>query len=289
MSNKNKIARDYLKNAYDVKNVPKGTEYFINLLFNKLQELFIYENLPITCNKYAIEKSLILKGNGVIVKKNGTIYCPFNSSVFGFNYDDVPNQYVYANPIINGGSGVDMKDGVILWNSEIDKITRGSITLETITRYANLLAHTESTITNYLIYVRTLRNGVAPNQAIATAMDNVFNSQEVGDTKTLVNDLSMLEDINVLHYDTPNIRLNELTETRDYIFNCFYNEFGLQTLEEKKERFIESELEVDEEVLNNNIESLLDERIRNVNKINKFLGLKNDKKITVRLNEKVRC
>ena len=159
-----KQIKDFLKYGYIVKSVAKGVVYWKKYLLSKtINTLFTYlpdENIKkmLSDNFFLdMEKSLILKGNSVAVVRGGKVYAPFGGAPYGITVDDIPNLYTFSNPVIKGGSG--LKDGeqcVIMWNSDMDKILRGtqSMTFETINRYAALLAHCESTFVNALIQPR---------------------------------------------------------------------------------------------------------------------------------------
>lgn len=268
-----KNAQQFLKNSYSVSSVPKGTNYWVKFLLSKCQNLFIYKNLPETLPQCEIEKNLIIKGNGAVVKKNGNLYIPFTGNVYGFDEYMIPNKFTYANPVIGGDSGlIDGKNCAIIWNSEIDKIDcQSSWMWDTIRRYARMLADLESSFVNALVYSRGALLAQASNQSSADAMNIVINKLKAGDVSTVVNSQMSFDSLKEFTIQPVN-SFAGFIEARDYLINCFLNSIGLQTLEEKKERMITDELNVDGDVLNNNIDILYIERIKNVEHINKVFG-----------------
>ena len=266
-------AKEFMNNTYDTSNVPLGITYWQRQLISKCQNLFHYKNLPDTLNSWEIEKNLIIKGNGAIIKKNGKLYIPFTGSVYGYDEYYVPNQFTFAQPILGSGSYYDYKNCAIIWNTEFDKIDYSTSQIfQIIQRYSRMLADIESTFHSILVAQRAGRLGIAQNSSVAQAVDEVMSKLEIGDTKTIVNSSMQLETFKPLAF-VPTGNLSDFTQARDYLINCFYNEIGLQTLENKKERMITDELSADNDVLGNNIECMYNMRMKNVEKINEVFGL----------------
>jgi hypothetical protein len=272
---KHKKVSDFLRYSYSVKDVRQGVEYWQTYLLSRVQNLFLYEDLPETLPAWEIEKNLIIKGNGCVVKKNGNLYIPFEGSVYGYDVYRIPNKFTFGNPVIGGGFGLeDRKNCAILWNTDIDKtIPNNSILWPTIQRYARMLADLESTFTNSMIYDRAGLLAQAQNEKAAQAYDRIIKKLEVGDVNTVSNATLKLESIQSFNFK-PNNQYTQYCETRDYLINCFFNSIGLQTLEEKKERMVVDEVEnpADADILKNNIDIMYKCRLENVEKINKVFG-----------------
>lgn len=278
-----KEARELLNASYNVTSVLKGVRYYQNFLLSKCQNLFIYTDLPDTLPAWEIEKNLIIKGNGCVVKKNGELYIPFTGSVFGFDEYYVPNRFTYAQPVLGSGTVKDGEDGAILWNMEIDKVDYNrSVLFETIQRYSRMLADLESTYASILVAQRAGRVGIASTSQVAKSVDDVMSKLELGECKTIINTTSLMDTFKPLSF-MPTGSIMEFTTVRDYLLNCFYNEIGFQTLEEKRERMITSELETETHLLNNNIHRMYMMRLENVIKINKIFGTN----ITVKMYNEV--
>lgn len=267
-----KKVSDFLKYSYSVKDVMQGVRYWQSYLLSRVQNLFLYENLPETLPAWQIEKNLIIKGNGTVVKKNGKLYVPFEGSVYGYDEYYIPNKFTFGNPVIGGGFGLeDGKNCAIMWNTDIDKtIPNNSIMWQTIQRYARMLADLESTFINSMIYDRAGLLAQAQNEKAAQAYDKIIKKLEAGDVNTVSNATLKLESIQSFNYK-PNNQYTQYCETRDYLINCFFNAIGLQTLEEKKERMVVDEVEnpADADILKNNIDIMYKCRLENVEKINR--------------------
>ena len=280
-----KEIKDFLKSGYNVKSVAKGVVYWKKYLLSKtINTLFTYRpdekiKKMLSDNFFLdMEKSLILKGNSVAVVRGGKVYAPFGGAPYGITVDDIPNLYTFSNTVIKGGSG--LKDGeqcVIMWNSDMDKILRGtqSMTFETINRYAALLAHCESTFVNALIQTRAGLAGEASNGTAAQGIDMVMKKLEAGEPSYISNVLSQYMDT-IKPLQIPAITsYTQFTETRDYLLNCFFNEISFQTMEEKKERMTTAEAtgaNSDGDILENNANILYRARCENMDKLGDFLG-----------------
>lgn len=268
-----KSAKEFLKYGYSVSNVARGFTYWQKFFLAKCQNLFYYKNLPATMPAWEIEKSLIIKGSGGVVKKNGNLYIPFQGMPYGFDVYMVPNKFTFANPVIGGQSGLeDEKNVAIIWNSEIDKIEVGkSFIFDCINRYSRMLADLESTFTNALVFSRAGLACQVSDESEAQTFKTFTNTLKSGEVDAIISKSIPFDKINSFNFN-PITTYSGFTECRDYLINCFYNDVGMQTLEEKKERMISNELYVDGDVLENNIDILYVERIKNVEKINKIWG-----------------
>ena len=264
-----KELKQLTNSMYDVEFVPKGNEYFIKLLINKCINIFEYINMPPTVNKKLLEFVIFAKGVACVTKINNRLVLVENGSAYGYDYNMIPNEYCYSNPIFKSGKVTDRIDGAMVFNTTTDMIFYNqSILFETIERYANLLSQLESTICSEIIAVRKNRVGVASNQNIANSVDTILDNMKSGNCKTLVNENFIIDNIKGLNFDNNDTDIQILTNVRDYLLNCFYNEIGLETLEEKKERMIVDEVEANEEVLHNNIQDMFNQRVDFVNKLN---------------------
>lgn len=273
---KYKNLRQFLRNSYDVGDVQTGCRYWVTYLLSKCSTLFEYEGLPDTLPAWEIEKSLIVKGAGAVVraKKDGKIYAPFEGNVYNnispYLY---PTKFIFSNPFLGSATYEDGKNCAIIYNQPIDKnACNTSAMWETIARYSRMLADLESTFYSLIIAQRAGRLGSAISENVAIAMDQAMTTLEAGQTKTIVNGAGLLEGFKPLNF-MPTGSVIEFTTTRDYLLNCFFEDIGIHTLEEKKERLVSIEVSGGGQVLTNNIEILYKTRQENCKKINDVFGL----------------
>ena len=278
-----KLNQQFLKKSYNVANVAKGTQYWTKYLLSRvINGLFYYKPLneetkqvfESTLPPHQLEFQLITKGFYGVIEKNGKFYAPVNGSVSGLNEYYEPDKLTYSNIKIGSGSGLENgKKCVLVFNTEVDKIFGGSIIFETIQRYARMLADLESTFYNSMVYARGGLVTTALNQTAANSMNDLINRLKNGDVSSVVNATQAINSIKLFDIN-PIVTFNQYTETRDYLINCFLNLFGLQTLEEKKERLITEELNSDTDVLKQNIQTMYATRLAGADECYKLFGEK---------------
>lgn len=270
-----KQAKDYLKANPSITNVARGTAYWKKYLLSRMQNLIIFFNTEEkNFNAWEYMKNKIIKGYVVAFEKNGTIWTPFEANAYGFDAYFVPNKVVYGNPVLGSGSLKAGENCVICWNTDLDKMAPGtSIIWETIERYARMLAELESTFANSLIYTRAGLLAQANNSTTAKAFDEILNKIRVGDVSTVMNPTMAFDSLQMFNLNT-NTSFTTYCEARDYLINCFMNSIGLQTIEEKKERMIEAEVENAQEndVLKNNIDIMFKCTCESIDEINEMFG-----------------
>lgn len=268
-----KQAKEYLKANPSITNVARGTAYWKKYLLSRMQNLFIFFNTEEkNFNAWEYMKNKIIKGYVVAFEKNGTIWTPFEANAYAFDAYFVPNRVVYANPVIGSGTLKSDENCVICWNTDTDKMLPGtSIVWETIERYARMLAELESTFANSLIYTRAGLLAQANNSTTAKAFDEILNKIRIGDVSTVMNPTMAFDSLQMFNLNT-NANFTTFCEARDYLINCFMNSIGLQTIEEKKERMIEAEVENAQEndVLRNNIDIMYKCTCESIDKINEM-------------------
>lgn len=255
------------RSEININNVELGYNYWTQQLLSKALRIFEYKNLPPTLPSYELEKSLIVKGYAGVIKINGSIYSPFTGNIFGFDEYYRPNRFTYAQPVLGSGSFVDGDNCAILWHDSLSGSTgtEGSTLWAVIQRYARLLADCESSLHAQLINARGGRLGVAQNEATSRAVDMVYKKLEYGEITSIINPTAMLDTFQPLPLpDVSNGLIWDFTRLRDYIMNCFLNEIGIKTIEEKRERMLTDEINCDSELLQNNIEDMYLTRLNNV-------------------------
>ncbi len=271
-----KEIREFISNSYKMSDVPTGTNFWkmelLQKAVNRLSEIVEIRGLPSSLPRFEIEKSLIMRGSCVVVKQSGMLWVPFGSQVWGGTASNVYStsvQFNVANPILKSASGLDMIDGAIGYCTDIDKMgmTGKGHLWELIERYSDILAHIESTVQISVINKRMGNIAIATTSALASEYQNFYDNMTLGNTRAIKGTAFLDNDFKNLDL-SDNFSLSELSELRDYYLNCFYNDLGLQTLEEKKERMVSDELNADSQILNNSMKDLIKNRVELVAKIN---------------------
>lgn len=269
-----KTIKDFLNNSVDNTDVLENTKFYQKYLLSFIYDLIKYDfkedSETITQEQYV--NCIALKGKTAVIEKNGKLYMPFEGNCYGYDVNNYPTKYVYANPVLGSGEYEDGKKCAIIYNTSMDKNNYApSYLLTIINKYARWLADIDSTINSCLIAQRAGLVGQAATSEVAEAMNEIINKLKAGDTKTLLNEDIKLNSFQTLQFNT-STSYNELTNLRDYILNIYFNTIGLNQLQEKRERLIETEVQYKDDLLELCINMMFKCAKENVEKVNKIFN-----------------
>ena len=260
------------------------------LLYSKIENIFLYDNLPKEIPTRLFNLMLFRTGKTVFYKI-GEKY-----TVQPFSYNDILNWYYVplkgrvVNPYLPVGHQnweFNIEDECILYNSspDIQNYRQFSITADLIFKTANQLA--ENDISYYCIQrnSRLIALFTAQTDLQKREMDKIIDKMYEGESDiTMTEDLISHVQANPLSQNSTRNSITELIEFQQYILANFYHSFGINSnYNLKREQLNSDEINVNQEVLRLNIEDMLKCREDGVEKINEKFGLN----ITVRLNEKL--
>lgn len=237
--------------------------YWRNILFNQVNKIFTWHNLPFPQKE--IETKLILYGYCGIVKVDNTLISS-NINQFGVtDYIDEFTDFNFATPL-HSGTRKNHIDGVVVDNTPL---RNSSITI--IDRYSMLLAHCEITLINALVNGRSTKTCVASSQKMAQDVRDYQNKLYNGANDVIV-DSSF---IGIEFHDTDNSSLSsikDLYDLRQNILYSFYEDMGIKTNQQKRERLIADEVSADVGLLRLNIENMFESRKNACEEINSIFG-----------------
>lgn len=260
------------------------------LLYSKIENIFLYDNLPKEIPKRLFNLMLFRTGKAVFYKI-GEKY-----TVQPFSYNDILNWYYVplkgrvVNPYLPVGHQnweFNIEDECIIYNSspDIQNYRQFSMTADLIFKTANQLA--ENDISYYCIQrnSRLIALFTAQTDLQKREMDKIIDKMYEGESDiTMTEDLISHVQANPLSQNSTRNSITELIEFQQYILANFYHSFGINSnYNLKREQLNSDEINVNQEVLRLNIEDMLKCREDGVEKINEKFGLN----ITVRLNEKL--
>lgn len=270
--------------------LPETARLWRRMLYNKIENIFIYENLPEEIPVRFFNLCLFKTGK-MVFYKIGDKFC-----VQPFTYTDILNWYYVpvsgrvVNPYLpkaHNNWEFTIDDEAVIYNSSAD-IYNGrpfSVVADLIFKTANQLS--ENDISYYCISrnTRLLAIVTAETDLQKREMDKILDKMYRGET-----DITMEENLvshiraNPLTQNSTRNTLTELIEFQQYILANFYHSFGINSnYNLKREQLNSDEIDVNQEVLRLNIEDMLKNREDGVSKINEKYGLN----ITVSLNEKL--
>ena len=265
---------------YPVKNVKRGYNFYIKVLFEKCLGIFTYKKLPKSLPATEIEKRIIWYGfSGIFDAKNfGVTAC--DGGLSGVNQYYNPTTFTYAQPAIGSGVKTIGKDCVIMYNTQSDVVTPYGLR-ELILRYARLLADIDSTLDIQIINTRATKLNSVADSNTAKVVNNAMNAIESGELYT-VNQESLLDrwtpkEWNTAHPDT----LEKIIYAKQSILNAFLEEIGVKSINEKRERMITNEVCADNQLLMVNLDDMLYMRKKGITEINEMF----DTDIEVEIND----
>lgn len=248
-------------------NVPAGAEYYRRVLLAALNRLFVYVNAPFPTDR--LEHDLLKFGFVGVLKNEGEIVFT-TGGLSGYDTYYRPTEFTPANPCIKPmlPQKIGEKCAVIYNNS--NNLFGGSLAWHTVCRYAEMLAHADSTYTHEMINARVDGVAVAEDKAAEQTAREVFNRRANGDfglvTSSVYNDSYRVLDSRHTAAD-----VRSVVDTKREIFADFYAQFGIQTTPEKRERMVVEETEADMN-LPFNVMDMLECRKEGIAAVNKIFG-----------------
>lgn len=248
-------------------------------LLKKLIPLFKYEGVPDTIDIDFFESSLLINGMAAIFEYEGDLIAINASPTDRSNKYYIFDKVRYSNPIIGSAELTDGENAVVCYNTQLAKwgMIAGS-EADRINKYAELLAACDISLRVTLKNARLthiarandkqsvqqytdLVNGVA-NGANAVA---IYSESDVLDTEGGLTTLPTVT--SGVDY------MRQIAESREYLYNSFLSEYGLSANTVlKRERQLTTELDMQERKPEFNILALLEQRKKNVEKINEMFG-----------------
>lgn len=268
-----------------VLDVDSNFKYHFGLLFNRIANMFEFENIPSTVDVFYLKYLLYLTGKALFFKKGGAVY------VGNANLGGEPNEYympkmaVFANPVLGSEDFTLGENAEMLFTSSADRLSCYSLplangaplygvcpTYELIHKTAELLSDCMTSINIVQKNARASFIVTAPTQAEKNGLDLVLDRIYSGEPFVSVIDSGALDNIKVLplvSQSSSNTTLKELRETYQYYLSQFYHAIGVgSNANFKRERMTDDEVEVENEPLLINIldmENTLQEGIKRVN------------------------
>ena len=296
MDKLNKFRDRLIDTIYKNNDVSMGYFYWQAKLLDIVVDLFKWDGLPESIPEVEIEKRLFMTGHCGVVKhpKLGLIVCDsylYDYDLYGrYLKADFFNPYrEFNNNFIPGNKEIG-KECEVIYNMSMEKYSINNTQtiagmspvylnylgynnfMQTINRYARLLADLEATISIEIVQQRQLYVGIAPTQQIAEAFRNLFRNTKRGDITSII-DNDFLKDSKTLKmYDLVVGTMQEKIETRQSLIKYFLEEIGIYSTEDKKERLLVDELAQENRNTKPFIYSLLKERQEGADRVNKLYG-----------------
>ena len=265
-----------------MKNIRSPSEtyrYYSGMLINRIIKMFDWSGLPDTIDTDFLNYTLIKYGSIGFTEFSGKLY-----ALFG-NVGGEPNEYYFtrlyiiANPVLGSKTIKIDENGVVMYNSTIDRFTQP-------TNYGNplnsLIDITAQRLTETTISALTASKNIRAALLISAKDDETRQAAEValrkiynGEPDVIFRD-KVIDSLNITVNPVIGDAARALTELREeYQFTLaqFYNAIGIQAnYNLKRERLNTSEVNSNLDALLINIADMLYQRQTAVEKINAMFG-----------------
>ena len=267
MAKKNNILYTDLQRYVKDKDV--SVSAYVDMFLNKLQAMFVYNNVPETIDIQAMERALMVSGNIAIVKVGNDLYALTGSTGGEMNAYYQYTQYIIANPYLQLNKTYTIGDDCVLVRNDYEMCGLMPI----IGKYAVLLTDSEISLNTVSVLTRI-------SMLISASDDKTKASAELFVSKILNGDFSVIGESAFLDgirlQTVPHSSSNDMTqliELLQYYKASFYNEIGLNAnYNMKRERLTVNELNVNIDALLPLADEMLSERQKAMTQVNEKFG-----------------
>jgi len=268
------VARDYFPcdkiPMYNASSVRSNYWQWFYFLENIALNVFEYINLPGNLPGVEIERKLIERGFAAIYNDQIAGMVTVSGGVSGIDPYNHPTKFAMANPVLgskNFNIGIDCE---VIY-SDSNSYYRISTALETIMKYARLLAEATSSIAITTKNTRAPVWAVAQDETTKQAVEKYFSAIAEGKSSVIATGDKIFETFKGVNALTPSATsLGDLYDCFEDILRAFYREYGIRYIEQKSERLIVDELGAQDEVLFTNVLDMYNQRKAGIERINKL-------------------
>lgn len=257
---------------YNANSVRGNYWAWFYFLENIALNVFEYHNLPGNLPGVEIERKLIERGFAAIYNDSRAGLVAVSGGLYGFDPYNRPTKFTMANPVLGNGEFVMGIDCEVIY-SDSNSYYRNSTALDTIMKYARLLAESTSSI------AITAKNTRAPVWAIAQdentkqAVKKYFEAIGEGRSEVISTNDKVFDTFKGVPALTPSATsLSDLYDCFEDTLRAFYREYGIRYIEQKSERLIVDELGAQDEVLFTNVLDMYNRRKEGIARVNKLFG-----------------
>jgi len=267
---------------YGVCNVEMMYDHYFKYLLGKCHQLFVWSGLPETIDEAYLNNTLFLDGDICFTEFNGELYALEGHQGGDIDQYHYGKYYMIANPVLGSKDVLIDSDGIVMYNSDVDKARfLGGGLYSLISSTATLLADNLVSINCSQINTRVQTIVTAPDDTIARAAEIVLKEKYNGKPYAVVTDDITDNTIKVNVTPGSSGTITELVELQQSIMANFYNAIGIKmNAIRKKQRMITDEINAQDNYIAVSIDEMLKSRQAAVEKINEMFGTN----ITVEIN-----
>ena len=271
----------YNSKSFGICNVEENYNFYFSYLLSKLNNLFVWENLPESIDELALNTQLFLNGNTCFTEFNGKLYCLNGNLGSTPNEYYFPTKFIIANPILGNKEATilgENADSVMMYNSKVDALSyslpAGFGLYQLIKQTATLLADNIVSISCAQINSRVQAVHTAESESMAKSAEMIIKDMYMGKPYRVVTE-DEIEKFNIHGTENKSAAdiINQLIELQQYIIGQFYMSIGVKyNAVNKKERLITDEINFQDDFLDINLDTMLQSRLEACEKINKMFG-----------------
>lgn len=248
-------------------------------LLNRLMSVFVWEGFDESVPSEYVEMTLLLNGVVGFIERNGVLTPLICWGAVAPDEFYRCKNFTYAQPVL--GSGTIDADAVI-YNENLAPWFPWDCK-DVLDKYADMLATADISFKVAMKNSRLTHIIVTDNEQDVKNTDRMLDGVSNGALATTVYSPTLVGDgIKVLPASEKGVEyIRQLSEAREYIYNCFLSEFGIHANTVlKREREITDEIDMQIEKPAFNVYGMLKARQEGAERINKKFGTN----ITVKLN-----
>ena len=255
---------------YNANSVRANFWNWFYFLENIALNVFDYENLPGNIPPQEIERRLIEWGYVGVYNDSRAGLVAVTGSLYGFDIYGFPTDFTMTNPVL-GTRQLKLGLNAAVIYSDSNSFRQRSTALQTICKYARLLAESTSTI------AIASRNNRAPVWAVAqdeqtrASVKAYFDKLSEGEPDIVCTNNAVFDTFKGIPATAPNSSdINDNWQSLENALKGFYRDYGIRYLERKNERLITDEINAQDEVLFTNILDMFRNREQGVKRINEL-------------------
>jgi len=237
-------------NAGGICDFRKMYDFYFKWLLSKTCACFYIKNLPETMDEFYVKSTLITDGDIGVTDFNDKLYAVNGAPAGQPNEYYVPTQYTVANPILGSKIFTRGVDGVVIYNTDLDKYIPGGL-FGLIDQTATLLADNIISINCNQINTRVSAVFTADSDAQAIAGEAILKKMYTGAPyQILRSDIIDKINVNPIASSATSQNITELVELNNFIIANYFQSIGVRANNlRKKSHMLQDEIDVQNEYL----------------------------------------
>lgn len=251
----------------------KNYDFYFKWLLSKTCSCVYIKNLPETLDEFYIKSTLFVDGDICISDFDGKLYACIGAPGGEPNEYYAPTIYTIANPVLGSKMVKIGQDGVVIYNTPLDKYIPGGLS-GLIDQTATLLADNVISINSNQINSRVAAIFTADSDAQAVAGEAILKKMYAGAPYMVIRS-DLIEKIGINPIATANVSANltELVELNNYIIANYFQSIGIRSNNiRKKSHLLQDEVDIQNDYLQLSILEIITSWQKGFDEVNEKYG-----------------